>query len=105
VLMTVLVSFTRSRWLDRFLRIFAFVNIGIPPFWVSLLFLMLFFEQLGWFPGPVGRGPAPVDAVTGFYTLDYLLAGDVGGFWTALRHLALPAFALALAPMGFLIRL
>ncbi|MEQ8928226.1 MAG: ABC transporter permease [Nitratireductor sp.] len=105
VLMTVLVSFTRSRWLDRFLRIFAFVNIGIPPFWVSLLFLMLFFEQLGWFPGPVGRGPAPVEAVTGFYTLDYLLAGDVGGFWTALRHLALPAFALALAPMGFLIRL
>lgn len=105
VLLTVLVSFLKSKWLDRLLRLFSFVSVGIPPFWLALLFLMVFFEQLGWFPGPVGRGPAPADIRTGFYTFDYLLAGNLAGFATAFHHLALPALALALGPMGYLVRL
>ncbi len=103
--LTVLVSFTRSRLLDGLLRALSFIGVGVPPFWISLLFLMLFFEGLGWFPGPVGRGPAPEHIVTGFYTIDYLLAGNVGGALTALHHLALPGIALSLASFGYLVRL
>ncbi|WP_421949958.1 ABC transporter permease [Pelagibacterium sp.] len=105
VLITVLVSFLKSRWLDRLLRVISFVSVGIPPFWLALLFLMVFFEQLGWFPGPVGRGPAPEVIPTGIYTIDYLLAGDLSGFGTAFYHLTLPALALALGPFGYLVRL
>jgi len=105
VLVTVLVAFTRSRILDQVLRAFAFVFVGVPPFWIALIFLMVFFERLGWFPGPVGRGVPPGEIITGFYTIDFLLAGDVGGFLNALHTLALPAIALALGPMGYLVRL
>lgn len=105
VLVTVLVSFLNSRWLDRFLRLLSFISVGVPPFWLALLFLMVFFERLGWFPGPVGRGPAPTGLYTGLFTIDYLLAGDFAGFGTALHHLALPSIALALGPFGYLVRL
>jgi len=104
VLLTVLVSFSRSRILDGILRALSFVSVGVPPFWISLLLLMLFFERLGWFPGPVGRGPAPA-IITGFYTIDYLLAGNLQGAGTALWHIVLPGIALALGSFGYLVRL
>lgn len=105
VLLTVLVSYAGSRFLDGILRAFSFVSVGVPPFWISLLLLMLFFERLGWFPGPVGRGPVPEQLVTGFFTLDYLLMGDPEGALGALWHLALPGIALALGSFGYLVRL
>jgi len=104
VLLTVLVSFSRSRILDGILRALSFVSVGVPPFWISLLLLMLFFERLGWFPGPVGRGPAP-GIITGFYTVDYLLAGNLQGAANALWHIVLPGVALALGSFGYLVRL
>lgn len=104
VLLTVLVSFSRSRILDGILRALSFASVGVPPFWISLLLLMLFFERLGWFPGPVGRGPAP-DIITGFYSIDYLLAGNLQGAVNALRHIVLPGIALALGSFGYLVRL
>lgn len=105
VALTVLVSYTRSRILDGILRALSFVSVGVPPFWISLLLLMVLFERLGWFPGPVGRGPAPPQVVTGLYSLDYLLAGDPRGALSALWHLALPGIALALGSFGYLVRL
>lgn len=104
VLLTVLVSFSRSRLLDGILRALSFISVGVPPFWISLLLLMLFFERLGWFPGPVGRGPAPT-IVTGFYTVDYLLAGNLEGAANAIWHIVLPGIALALGSFGYLVRL
>lgn len=105
VLLNIVVIFFNSSMLDRILRMFAFVSIGVPPFWLALLFLLVFFEHFGWFPGPVGRGPSPSEIYTGFYTIDHLLSGDIGGFGAALHHLALPALALALGPFGYLVRL
>lgn len=105
ILFAVLVSFSQSRLLDGLMRMVSFVSVGVPPFWISLLLLMLFFEHLGWFPGPVGRGPAPGATITGFYTIDFLLEGNVEGAIRALWYLALPAFALALGSFGYLVRL
>ena len=42
--------------------------------------------------------------VTGFYTIDTLVAGDLRGFVSALHHLALPAFVLAFSVVGLLAR-
>lgn len=105
VVITVAINYLRSVWLDRLLRLVSFISVGVPPFWLALLFLMVFFEQFGWFPGPVGRGPAPEEIRTGLYTIDYLLAGNFSGFGTAFHHLALPSLALALGPFGYLVRL
>jgi dipeptide transport system permease protein len=105
IVATVLVSFTRSRLLDGALRLASFASVGVPPFWISLLLLIFLFERLGWFPGPVGRGPAPETLRTGFYTIDHLLSGDWRGFLSALNHLFLPGLALALGAFGYLVRL
>lgn len=92
---------------DGLVRVVANAAMGTPPFWFGLLALLLFFELLGWAPGPGGRlgsSPAP-PAATGLYTVDALLAGQWATFVDAARHLALPAIALAIAPFGYLVRL
>jgi ABC-type dipeptide/oligopeptide/nickel transport system permease component len=105
VLIAVLASYSNSRWLDGSARGFALVCLGVPPFWLSLVLLIVFFEYLGWLPGPTGRGPAPSETITGFYTIDALIGGQWSVFWQDVQALVLPAIAMALAPMGFLIRL
>ena len=53
-----------------------------PEFWWGLLFIYIFFAMLGWAPPPLGRldpmstPPAPI---TGFITIDSLIAGNIGG--------------------------
>jgi ABC-type dipeptide/oligopeptide/nickel transport system permease component len=105
VAIAVLASYSRSRVADASVRGFALICLGIPPFWLSLVLLIVFFEHLGWLPGPIGRGPEPATTITGLYTVDALLGGQWAVLWADLRSLALPAIALALAPMGFLARL
>jgi peptide/nickel transport system permease protein len=55
-----------------------------------------FFATLHWPPPPlgcIGAGVAPV--VTGWYTIDSLLAGNLQAFWASLKQLAMPALTLA----------
>src|SRR4029077_4212510 len=58
----------------------------------------VFFSVLRWAPGPEGRlGILDLqpERITGFYTIDALLAGNFHAFVSALAHLALPAITLA----------
>jgi peptide/nickel transport system permease protein len=76
-------------------------------FWSGLILLYLFSVVLGWIPGPGrldARTAAP-DTVTGFFTLDSLIAGDLGKFAEALHHLLLPALVLGWAVMGIISRM
>jgi peptide/nickel transport system permease protein len=76
-------------------------------FWLGLVVLYVFYARLGWFPGP-GRLPSrvdPPDHVTGLYTIDALLDGNLGLAWQCLRQLALPAFVLGWSLMGIVSRL
>ncbi|MCL2428397.1 MAG: ABC transporter permease [Alphaproteobacteria bacterium] len=71
---------------------------ALPDFWLGLVLIFIFFSLLGWAPGPEGRlGILDVspDRITGFYTVDSLLVGDLGAFRSALAHLVLPAVTLA----------
>lgn len=71
---------------------------ALPDFWLGLLLVFVFFTTLGVLPGPEGRlgiGEMPPDQVTGFYTVDALLQGNISLFWSATKHLLLPAFTLA----------
>ncbi len=79
-----------------------------PEFWWGLLFVYVFFFQLGWAPPPLGRlSPmtTPPDAVTGFLLIDTLLAGSPAKFVEALHHLMLPVLVLAFILSGPIIKM
>jgi peptide/nickel transport system permease protein len=103
-----LVTYKRRRLPDRVTRMFAFVTLGVPPFWAGLLLLLVFSEYLHLLPGPEGRlslTTQPPPTVTGFYTVDAVLHGQFTTFVDAVRHLVLPAVTFALVPYGYLFRL
>jgi peptide/nickel transport system permease protein len=62
----------------------SIVGFSLPTFWVGLMLIMVFAVMLGWLPS-TGRG-------------DFMT-------WDGLRHLALPAFNLALFKMALVTRL
>jgi peptide/nickel transport system permease protein len=102
------VTYRRRPLADGTVRGIAFFGLGTPPFWFGLVLLIVFFEYLGWLPGPEGRlspGRTPPPEITRLYTIDALLAGELRTFWSAIEHLILPSVALALAPFAFLVRL
>jgi peptide/nickel transport system permease protein len=103
----VLAARNKGRLVDGALRVFALAGSSLPVFWVGLVFLFIFYASLGIAPGP-GRltaRVAPPEHVTGFYTVDSLLAGDPALFVDALQHLIMPAFIMSLALLGTVIRL
>jgi peptide/nickel transport system permease protein len=96
----------KRSFIDQLVRVFSTVGISVPSFWLALLVYFVFFSVLGLFPGS-GRLSAilnPPPQVTGFMTVDSLLAGDVIAFSDALAHLVMPAAVLALYTIGLLTR-
>lgn len=81
---------------DVGLRMYGIVAAVIPIFWLGLMLQLVFAVWLGWLP-PNGRmtGDFPVH-VTGLYTIDSLIEGDLAKFWDAASHLILPSVALGL---------
>lgn len=72
---------------------------ALPDFWLALLLVFVFFTTLHIAPGPEGRLSIltlPPPRVTGFYTLDSLLAGQWKTFVDAVCHLVLPVLTLAM---------
>lgn len=84
---------------DRISQAIVEFGVAIPNFFLGLLLILIFSATLGLTPAPVGRldiGAFGPPEVTGWLTIDSLVAGDLGMFWSALEHLALPAITLAL---------
>lgn len=83
-------------------RLFGIITYAIPSFWAGMLLLLVFSVQLNWFPTgtrfPVGVEP-PV-GITGLYTVDSLLTGNLGQFFTALHYLVLPSITLGILRSG-----
>lgn len=92
----------KDTWVDNAVRIISYAGIVTPSFVFAILFVLLFGFLLKWFP-IIGRlseqMPAP-PLVTGLMTVDSLLAGRFDAFVDALRHLFLPALALAMGSIA-----
>jgi peptide/nickel transport system permease protein len=89
----------KQTWVDSLARVFAVVGSSMALFWLGLLLIYLLFFRLRWFPGPIDRlavGTVPPKTITGFYTIDALLSGQIGLMWQAFRYLALPVLTLGL---------
>ena len=91
---------------DHIVRVVSLFGTSMPIFWFAIILLLVFFYYLGWVPSSqrIGITLDIPQTVTGFYTIDTLIAGDLRGFVSALHHLALPAFVLAFSVVGLLAR-
>ena len=108
VSLALIAAYRRGPISDGGVRALSFVGLGVPPFWFGLMLLVIFFEQLGWLPGPDGRldlARDPPPELTHLYTFDALLHGEFATLADALLHLILPAITLGLLPFAFLLRL
>ena len=102
----VMAGLRRNRPTDHALRVTSLAGISMPTFWIALIALYVGFYRLGWFPGG-GRldpGVNPPSSITGMYTFDALLHGQLGLFGTSFHHLLLPALVLAAFNVSLLTR-
>jgi peptide/nickel transport system permease protein len=84
---------------DRVGSFYGFAAGGVPDFWLALLFIFIFFHLLNIIPAPIGRFPltlTPPPTVTGFLTIDALLARDLTGFKAAAGQLVGPVLTLGI---------
>jgi len=91
---------------DQLIRLVSVVGISMPTFWLALIVFYVFFFKLRLLPGSGRLDPelTPPPHVTGFYTVDAVLAGQWDIFANALTHLVLPALVLTLYAVGLLVR-
>ncbi len=103
----VLAAAFRNTVIDHAARFFALFGSSVPVFWLGLALLYVFSVQWGVLPGPgrIDARAAMPPTVTGFATIDSLIAGNFPLFLNALSHLILPAFVLGWAVAGTISRL
>jgi peptide/nickel transport system permease protein len=102
----VLAAQFHNTWLDHVLRIGTIAGLAVASFWLAIMLQFAFSMYLDLLPvhGRFTAGVTPPAFVTGMTTIDALLAGRWSLFADALRHLILPGFALAVAPLATIMR-
>jgi peptide/nickel transport system permease protein len=92
----------RDTWVDVVLRLYGTIIWVIPIFWLGLILQLVFGVWLRWLPPHARWTGADIPVrVTGLYTIDALLEGNLGHFVEAVAHLVLPSLTLGLVLSGF----
>lgn len=96
----------RGSWIDNLVRVISLLGVSAPSFVWAVVLMLLFSYFVPLFPiaGRLNDAYA-ISPVTGFMLIDTLIAGNFAAFGDALRHIILPAFALALSGIGQAARL
>lgn len=100
----------RNMKVDHMARFVAIIGVAVPIYWLGILLKIFFHENLAAinldFLPLDGRleGPPP-PTVTGFYTVDSLIALDFATFVDAIAHLIIPAFTLGFAQLAIILRM
>jgi peptide/nickel transport system permease protein len=98
----------RGKLTDHIVRILNIAMQSVPAFWLGVVLIFVVFFQLRLVPSPVGRlSPlySPPPFVTGFFTIDALIAGKPDVALAALRQLILPVVVLGLGVVSPLARI
>jgi peptide/nickel transport system permease protein len=99
-------AWKQNSFLDYTAMILALIGVSMPVFWLGLLEQWGFSIKLQWLPS-IGRDDIrnSVDPITNLYLIDTLLRGRLDQFWMVIRHLILPAIALATIPTAIIARM
>jgi peptide/nickel transport system permease protein len=91
-----------NTWFDNLVRVISYLGIVTPAFAWAVIYMLIFGFIWNVFPtyGRLSENIIPPPWITGMMTLDSLLARQFVTFWDALKHLILPAMALAMGPMS-----
>ncbi|MEB3122677.1 MAG: ABC transporter permease [Snowella sp.] len=88
-------------------RLFGIITYSLPIFWVGMLLQLVLSVQLGLFPlgtrFPLNE-TAP-QGLTGIYTIDSILGGNLSQFLTSIHYLALPCLTLGILLSGIFERM
>jgi peptide/nickel transport system permease protein len=96
----------RNSVLDGVTMVGSLVGVSMPIFWLGLMEIMLFAVFLKWLPAGGRLGSAiEVETITNFILLDSLLTGNTPAFIDALKHIIMPAVALATIPTAIIARM
>jgi peptide/nickel transport system permease protein len=96
----------RNSWMDSVSRVWALVGVSMPIFWLGVMLAWFFGVQLGWLPTGFRLDSATdFRPWTNFVVLDALVQGNWAVLRDALRHLVLPAIALATIPLAIIARM
>ncbi len=89
-------SVMRNRLPDHIVRVFSLIGGSLPIFWLGLIVIGVFYNQLGWLPGGgrIDQFISPPETITGLFVVDSLLTGNLPALQSSLAHLILPAFTL-----------
>jgi len=87
-----------NTWVDNVVRVFSYIGVVTPSFVFAIFFMLIFCYGLEIFPtiGRISPGFEAPLKITGFITVDALLAGNFAIFLDGLKHLFLPALSLAM---------
>lgn len=91
----------RDSVLDAMIRVLSYAGVAMPGFVLAILLLLLFGYVWPIIPvlGRLSYGLTAPETITGMYTVDSLLTGDIKTFWNAFLHILVPALALCAGGM------
>lgn len=98
----VLAAVKKGSIVDLLVRGLSMIGSAAPIFWLAMILQLALFSYLGWLPigGRIDIGQAPPPTVTGFYTIDSLISGDVSLFGTVVRHMVLPVATVVVSQLA-----
>jgi peptide/nickel transport system permease protein len=102
----VLSAVHKDRLFDQLARVLCIGGVGLPIFWLALLFQLVLYRWLDWLPagGRLLPSLAHPQTITGLYTVDSLLTGNWVALRSSLYYIAMPAITLAFASLAWVAR-
>lgn len=103
----IIAAVKQGQWPDHVARFVSLIGTSIPVFWLGLLlaYLVTYKWQILPRSGQLDVGMRKPPHVTGFISIDALLAGNMDVFWSLSRHIILPAIVLGAFAMGIISRM
>jgi peptide/nickel transport system permease protein len=97
----------RDTLIDHISRFISITGLALPVFWLALMVQFLFYGTLHILPDGqrLPQGVDPPKTITSLYTIDALLHGQFGLFWTATQHLIMPVMVLTYGSLAVVTRM
>lgn len=103
----IIAAVKQGKWPDHVARFISLIGTSIPVFWLGLLLAYLVTYRWRLLPrsGQLDVGMRKPPHVTGFISIDALLAGNTEVLWSFTQHIILPAVVLGAFAMGIISRM